>query len=102
MKLPKLRYADGIGKSTQIQFGGLNHNYGAADGEIWDMKNMTSDHYPVLATRERRRLFMKLNEPGGIYAWDKLCWVDSGLHSRISITSSLLWHHSNEHSDLWC
>ena len=38
MKLPKLRYADGIGKSTQIQFGGLNHNYGAADGEIWDMK----------------------------------------------------------------
>ena len=78
MKLPKLRYADGIGKSTQIQFGGLNHNYGAADGEIWDMKNMTSDHYPVLATRERRRLFMKLTEPGGIYAWDKLCWIDGG------------------------
>lgn len=76
MKLPSLKYADRIGKSRQIKFRGLNRSLGAGDGEIWDMQNMTSDHAPVLATRGKRRLYRKLEKPGGIYAWNRLCWVD--------------------------
>ncbi len=71
-----MKYADGIAKSTQIKFGGLNHCTGAGDGELWDMQNMTSDHAPVLATRQPRRLYKTLAEPGGLFSWDKLCWVD--------------------------
>ena len=71
-----MKYGERYGKVKQVKFGGLNHTVGAGDGAIWDMQNMTGDHYPVLATRERRRLFRKLEKPGGIFAWNKLCWVD--------------------------
>lgn len=76
MKLPEMRYADGIRKSKQVKFGGLDHSQGAGDGALWDMKNLCSDSYPLLASRKPRRLIRKLNNPGGIFAYDKLCWVD--------------------------
>lgn len=76
MKLPSMKYSDGIGKSQQVRFGGLNHNRGANDGELWDMQNLTSDHYPLLASRAPRLKYRCLTEPGGIYTWDGLCWVD--------------------------
>jgi len=76
MQLPRLTYASGIKKGKQVAFKGLNHTLGADDGDIYSMTNMTSDHSPVLATRERRYLYRKLNNPGGLFAWNKLCWVD--------------------------
>lgn len=77
MKLPSVQYADGIKKGRQVQFGGLNHNLGAADGELWNMRNLTSDYFPLLATRPRRLLYRKLEgAPGGIFSWDGLAWVD--------------------------
>lgn len=76
MKLPAMKYADGIGKSKQIKFGGLNRNQGAVDGSIYDMGNMTSDHYPVLAVRKNRWKFGQLTQPGGLFDWEGLCWVD--------------------------
>ena len=76
MQLPSMKYADKITKGTQVKFGGLNHTLGAGDGDIWDMQNMTGEHYPLLAVRPRRWLYRTLNEPGGIFCWDKLCWVD--------------------------
>ena len=75
MKLPSMKYADGIAKSKQVKFGGLNHTAGAEDGELWDMENMTSDHYPVLSSRPKRVMHGKVTAPGGIFAWDGLCWV---------------------------
>lgn len=77
MKLPELLYADGIRKGQQVQFGGLNHNLGAGDGELWDMRNLTSDHYPLLASRPQRRRARNLTAGGGgLFSWEKLAWVD--------------------------
>lgn len=76
MKLPSLVYADGITKGQQVKFGGLNHNLGAGDGELWDMRNLTSDYYPLLATRGQRMLYKTLAAPGGLFSWDGLAWVD--------------------------
>lgn len=76
MKLPSVLYADGIKKGQQVKFGGLNHNLGADDGELWDMRNLTSDYFPLLATRAQRRLYRTLESAGGLYCWEKLCWVD--------------------------
>lgn len=76
MRLPNVKYSDGIKKGKQVKFYGLNHTEGARDGDIWDMQNMTGDYYPVLATRAKRYLYRKLEQPGGIGCWDKLYWVD--------------------------
>lgn len=76
MILPDMRYADGIRKQKQLQFGGLNHNVGAEDGELWDMENLCSDDYPVLSVRKKRLLYRKLEKPNGIFAWKGLMWVD--------------------------
>lgn len=76
MLLAPKRYADRITKRTQVKFGGLNHSIGAGDGELWDMRNLTSDQLPLLASRSPRWKYGKLSAPGGIYAWEMLCWVD--------------------------
>lgn len=72
MKLPSIVYQDGIRKGAQVKFGGLNHNLGAGDGELWDMRNLTSDYYPLLASRGRRRLFRTLTKGNGLFSWDAL------------------------------
>ncbi|MBE6920169.1 MAG: hypothetical protein E7468_01225 [Ruminococcaceae bacterium] len=83
MKLPNMKYLDGISKSTQVKFGGLNHTKGAGDGELWDMKNLTGDHYPLLATRAKRQIYRRLEKPSGLYSWEGLCWVDgTGFYYR--------------------
>lgn len=74
--LANMRYSSRMVKSKQIKFGGLAHYAGARDGELWDMRNLTSDHYPLLATRDSRLHLRKLDNPGGIFCWEKLCWVD--------------------------
>ena len=76
MKLPGMAYGDGISKGGQTRFGGLDHNLGAGDGTIWDMRNLTGDYYPLLATRRKRRLHGTLGTPYGMFSWDGLAWVD--------------------------
>ncbi|MBQ9228772.1 MAG: hypothetical protein IJ168_08085 [Eubacterium sp.] len=43
-------------KDNTEQFAGYNHNARIANGEWHDQRNMTMDHYPVAATREKRAL----------------------------------------------
>lgn len=76
MKLPGVVYSDGIVKGLQTRFNGLNHTLGAGDGELWDMENLTGDYFPLLASRRPRRLYKKLEAPGGLFSWDGLAWVD--------------------------
>lgn len=53
LKLPQLYQTDQTPVTVNV-FGGLNRALRIGDGQFSDMKNMTSDHYPVLATRDRR------------------------------------------------
>ena len=57
-------------------FKGYNHNLRIADEEFYDMKNMTSDYYPILAPRGKRGVYASLEAPGGLIAKDNLCYVD--------------------------
>lgn len=57
-------------------FRGYNHNLRIGPGEFYDMRNMTSDCYPILAPRERRGVCATVERCGGILAKDKLCYVD--------------------------
>ena len=57
-------------------FKGYNHNMRIGDGEFFDMKNMTSDHYPVLSPRGKRGVYASPASPTGLIAKDALCYVD--------------------------
>ena len=50
MILPQLSEAS-AGKSTMVDFKGYNHKLFIADGEFYEMQNMTADYYPVLSPR---------------------------------------------------
>ena len=74
--LPQMLYSDGIKKAKQTEFKGYNHNLYAKDGELWDMKNLTSDLYPLLSPRLPRYVVETLEKPNGFYAKDGMYWVD--------------------------
>ena len=57
-------------------FRGYNHNLRITDGEFFDMKNMTSDYYPVLSPRGKRGFYVKPASPQGLIAKDDICYVD--------------------------
>ena len=75
MKYPTLPVNE---SSRQIveYFKGYNHNLRIADGEFFDMKNMTSDYYPVLSPRGKRGFYVKPASPQGLIAKDDICYVD--------------------------
>jgi hypothetical protein len=57
-------------------FRGYNHNLRISNGEFFNMKNMTSDHYPVLSPRGKRGVYAKPASPQALIAKEKLCYVD--------------------------
>ena len=80
MRLPFLQP---IPSSRQIveEFRGYNHNLRIGDGEFFDMKNMTSDYYPILSPRGQRGVHQEYEENSrytGMIAKDALCYVKDG------------------------
>lgn len=63
-------------RQTVDVFGGYNHNLRITDGEFYDMKNLTSSHYPVLSPRPKRGTYISVSNPLGMIAKDALCYVD--------------------------
>ena len=75
MRYPKLRVLESSRQMVD-NFKGYNHNLRIGDGEFFDMKNMTSDHYPVLSPRGNRGLYASPADPKGLISKDALCYVD--------------------------
>ena len=75
MFYPKLRELESNRQMVDV-FKGYNHNLRIGDEEFFDMKNMTSDYYPILAPRGKRGVYASLDAPGGLIAKDNLCYVD--------------------------
>ena len=72
MKLAKGVHADGLNQSTQLRFGGYNAL--GTEGEICDMENMSSDHWPELSSRAGRVHIddVEADEVQGIWACERL------------------------------
>ena len=75
MRYPKLNPVATSRKMIDI-FKGYNHNIRIGDGEMYDMRNLTSDYYPVLAPRKKRGFYVKPASPQGLIAKEHLCYVD--------------------------
>lgn len=74
----KLRRLNEIPKSkTTIDiFGGYNHNSRINEGEFYDMRNLSSDDYPVMTPRRKRGVYASPSATSGIIAKDTLCYTD--------------------------
>lgn len=73
------RYDD-VPRSREVTavFGGYNHSLSCADGEFYDMQNMTAAYYPVLSPRRKRGVCRTFTAPQGVIAKEELIWVDNG------------------------
>lgn len=84
MRLPNVKYGSGIKKVTQMKFTGLDATTGGGEGTLRDMQNLTGDHYPVLAAREKRVLLTAVEDPKALFAagpWAAgpgLCYIAEG------------------------
>ena len=72
---PKLKVLP-TSRQTVDVFKGYNRNLRIGEGEFFDMKNMTSDFYPVAAPRGKRGVYGAGESLQGIIAKDRLCYVD--------------------------
>ena len=75
MKYPKLRTTK-ASREIVDNFKGYNHNLRIGSGEFYDMKNMTSDYYPVLSPRGKRGVYANGGQYHCMIAKDGLCYVD--------------------------
>ena len=75
MRYPKLKVLESSRQMVDV-FKGYNHNLRIGDGEFFDMKNMTSDYYPVLSPRGKRGVYASPANPSGLISKDALCYVD--------------------------
>ncbi len=76
MKEPML-YDLGTTRTVIDVFGGYNRNLRIGDGEFSDMKNMSSDSYPVLSPRGKRGLYKANVNVHGMVGRESL-WYISG------------------------
>lgn len=75
MRFPQLKELPTTRELVDV-FRGYNHNLRISNGEWFNMKNMTSDHYPVLSPRGKRGVYAKPASPQALIAKEKLCYVD--------------------------
>ena len=80
MRLPTLTELESS-RDIVEEFRGYNHNLRINDCEFYDMKNLTSSYYPILAPRGQRGTYLEADFDGvkrnvqGIIAKDNLCYV---------------------------
>lgn len=75
MKYPRLIELEAQRYVVDV-FKGYNHNLRIGESEFYDMKNLTSTHYPVLSTREKRGIYAKPKNPQGLIQKDTICYID--------------------------
>lgn len=75
MRYPRLQELPTTREMVDV-FRGYNHNLRISNGEFFNMKNMTSDYYPVLSPRGKRGVYAKPASPQALTAKETLCYVD--------------------------
>ena len=77
MQFPTLT-EQGQSREMISTFAGYDHNRSIAANAFYDMKNMSSDGYPLLQSRARRGVVRQMEKPQGILAKDAMAWADGG------------------------
>lgn len=75
MQFPYLREVAQYREMTTA-FGGYNHQLSCQDGQFFDMKNMSTLHFPILSPRQNRGIVKSFVNPQGILDKEELLWID--------------------------
>lgn len=77
MKYP---YLDNVSQSKDMvtYFQGYNHNLSCPEGAFYDVKNISTDYFPILSPRKPRTKGMQFVNPQGLLDKEDLIWVDDG------------------------
>lgn len=75
MRYPKLNPIPSYTRTVDV-FGGYNRTPVPGAGEFYDMKNLSSDLYPLLSPRQKRGFYRKPASPQGLIALEQVCYVD--------------------------
>lgn len=75
MRFPILQEVSRYREMTTV-FGGYNHQISCGEGQFFDMKNMTSSHFPILSPRNKRGIVKAFVNPQGILDKEDLWWID--------------------------
>jgi hypothetical protein len=78
MQYPYLQEVQRYREMTSA-FGGYNHQLSCEEGQFFDMKNMTSQYFPVLSPRNPRGIIKKFTNLQGILDKGDLMWIDDGI-----------------------
>ena len=76
MQFPTLREVARNREMTTV-FGGYSHQISCSEGQFYDMKNMTSRHFPVLSPRQNRGIVKSFVNPQGILDKEDIWWIDN-------------------------
>ena len=81
-------------RSTQNMidvFGGYNHNMKIGGGEFYDMENLTSSYFPLMASRDPRGIVKQLENPLTMIGKAQLAYIDGShfYYNGIDLTSYL-------------
>ena len=63
-------------RQTVDTFYGYDHNLRIGDGRFYQMENMTSDHFPVLSSRQKRGMYKTVAQPRTMIDKQGLCYID--------------------------
>lgn len=75
-RLPSLSQVTRLSNQTVIDFKGLNKNPVIEDGELSDMKNLSSREYPCIAPREKREVLKTLTNGTNVISFgEKLFYI---------------------------
>ena len=77
MKYPMLQELNTSREWIDV-FKGYNHNLRIGEGEFYEMKNLSSDNFPILSPRGKRGTYATPALPQGMVAKDSLCYIDGG------------------------
>ena len=72
-------------------FLGYNHNPIIMDGEMYDMRNMSGDQYPLLTIRKKRAWTSFATESGGVVVDDPLTGIDGRDQLTFIVGTDVYW-----------
>lgn len=79
MKLSQLTPIESQRQINEV-FYGYNHTVKVPDGNFYDMRNLSSDNFPVLSPRPKRGTYISYGQTAprtaALISKDNLCWVD--------------------------
>ena len=88
MRFPKFQETNTYREMTTV-FGGYNHQISCSEGQFFDMKNMTSDYYPILSPRTGRGIIRSFTYPQGMLDKEDMWWIDDKILYKNGETKTL-------------